>query len=122
VAAKHGQQAVTPQDFPQGNNPKLDQPDPPPVDNSDIWEYVLRNRGTVHIESLESNDSNPWGSLASFVSQADSDLEAEPEDLGDLEAQVASTATYGLSTNVLLSQDFAVKAARNGTLFCLDLK
>jgi hypothetical protein len=76
----------------------------------------------VHIEGSESNDSNPWGSLASFVSQADSDLEAEPEDLGELEAQVASTATYGLSTDVLLSQEFAVKAARNGTLFCVDLK
>jgi hypothetical protein len=89
---------------------------PPPVDNNHIWQYVLQNHGSVHIGGSESDDSNPWGSLASFASQSDSDLDAEPAE--DPKAPAHVSATYRLPAEVLLSQEFAVKMARNGVLIC----
>lgn len=89
---------------------------PLPIDHTNLWRIVYVFR-PVQIDSSRGSESgsrsDSFGSLDGFISQTDSDADAEPiEDNGNVNY---NPAVYGISHEILARQGAAVRAVREGT-------
>ena len=111
---------MTPEDLPhqlEAEQPSTNrnEPQPPVIDHSELWERVLASR--IHYEPSLSGtgdgSTHTESFLGDFLSEPDSDVDAQPEYIPDLQY---NPATYGINPELLLREERIVNAVKNGML------